>query len=702
MKMDIIKKTLRSIKKNQAIHFSILAILWIIALLIIAPWGNFPINDDCMFSKTVRILLENYKFEFIGWDTTHFLPMVPHLLIGYLFSIPLGFSHLMLRISTILLSIAGVIYFYLLLKRIFNQKIAFIGSIVLAFNPLYLILSYSFMTDVPFLVYTIITLYYFVKYFDEEKKSLLILAIVFSLVATSTRQLGVILPFVMILAFALKPKASIKNTSIMICIFLTNIFAFLIIQKLFMHFTGNRHPVDTGLGLIINTLKNLDFTVIGTRYNAIVFLSGLFLIPINAWILPQMKVTFKTSIFAFILLLPLIINQNYLIGNYINNFYIGPMTFKDTFWWFKVSKVLESKNLFLFITVVGLIASYIMLLNISTCILNTFTQFKNRSNNYSFKASMLLYLGTYTCLLLTFPVVSDRYILPLSIIIILIILPQTENINKKKIETLFVIFSLFALCMFSIASIRDFFKINTARWEAVDYLMKVKKVSPTQFDAGFEANGWLNYSRPKQSSPNKRWWWVDDDKYIVCLSPLAGYSIIKEFTFKKWIHNYANIVYVLERDTNIETMKPQTNIDFETINNDSSGFIASNQIIRIISRDNISKLAHSGKNALKLTKKTADSILFHISNIHVDNYCEMRFWANVDKLTVRTKVIVNGLQYDVELEKIKTEEKWTQFKCSFFASSWISDFTDNIDIKIIPQDNKPIIIDDVRLLKLGK
>ena len=103
-----------------------------------------------------------------------------------------------------------------------------------------------------------------------------------------------------------------------------------------------------------------------------------------------------------------------------------------------------------------------------------------------------------------------------------------------------------------------------------------------------------------------------------------------------------------------------------------------------------------------LTKKTADSILFHISNIHADNYCEMSFWTSANKLNVRTKVKVNSLQYDVDLEKMKTDGTWTQYKCNFFASSWISNYTENIDIKIIPRDNNSIIIDDVRLFKLGE
>ena len=78
-------------------------------------------------------------------------PLVLHILWGGLFVHLFGFSHTVLRVSTLVLAAVGLLGAYLLLRELLDQRRALFGALSLALYPLYVHLSFSFMTDVPFL-----------------------------------------------------------------------------------------------------------------------------------------------------------------------------------------------------------------------------------------------------------------------------------------------------------------------------------------------------------------------------------------------------------------------------------------------------------------------------------------------------------------------------------------------------------------------
>jgi hypothetical protein len=98
--------------------------------------------------------------------------------------------------------------------------------------------------------------------------------------------------------------------------------------------------------------------------------------------------------------------------------------------------------------------------------------------------------------------------------------------------TLFLI-SLFAY--FSVASTHDFLAWNRARWQALNKLTVVQKISPKLIDGGYEFNGWRLADRRYKQKPNKSFWWVDDDNYVIASGPLQGYKEIARYPFQRWL-----------------------------------------------------------------------------------------------------------------------------------------------------------------------
>ena len=95
------------------IDMLMIASLWAISIFIVDPLGNFPLNDDWSFGLTVKHLIENGDFRPSGWTS---MPLITNVLWGSLFCIPAGFSFTALRLSTLTLSLLGILGSYVLIR----------------------------------------------------------------------------------------------------------------------------------------------------------------------------------------------------------------------------------------------------------------------------------------------------------------------------------------------------------------------------------------------------------------------------------------------------------------------------------------------------------------------------------------------------------------------------------------------------------
>ena len=123
------------LNKADKINIAVITFIWAIAVILVNPIGDFPLNDDWAYAQSVKSFLETGKFELPGWAVANLLPQV---LWGALFCLPFGFSFTALRFSTLVLGWLGVITTYLLIKKVgSHQKLAFIGALLIAVNPVY-------------------------------------------------------------------------------------------------------------------------------------------------------------------------------------------------------------------------------------------------------------------------------------------------------------------------------------------------------------------------------------------------------------------------------------------------------------------------------------------------------------------------------------------------------------------------------------
>jgi hypothetical protein len=142
-------------------NLALIAAGWIALLLLIPPQHEYPIIDDWNHINSVRDMLDTGQFVM---PPTMQANLVGLTVWGAGWSKLFGFSITTLTYSTLFLALAGLLAFYGIARSLGVAPAgALLGTALLGFNPIYLDLSYSFMTDVPFVALVLISCFCYVR-----------------------------------------------------------------------------------------------------------------------------------------------------------------------------------------------------------------------------------------------------------------------------------------------------------------------------------------------------------------------------------------------------------------------------------------------------------------------------------------------------------------------------------------------------------
>lgn len=156
------------------------------------PAYDWPVIDSWAFGWTVDRLLETGKFIFVDWGA---MSLFAHVWWGALFSLPAGFSFAAVNLSTFVLSFITIAASYLALRELsFSRQASLMGAGVLLVNPAFLLLSYSYMTDVPFLAWFTLAVWCYLRGLRLKDWRWLALGSLFATLSVLIRQNGIVLP----------------------------------------------------------------------------------------------------------------------------------------------------------------------------------------------------------------------------------------------------------------------------------------------------------------------------------------------------------------------------------------------------------------------------------------------------------------------------------------------------------------------------
>ncbi|HEX6812746.1 MAG TPA: glycosyltransferase family 39 protein [Planctomycetota bacterium] len=134
-------------RTHEVLDALLIAGFFVIAVVLVSPHGEFPINDDWDYQATVADLIEHGEMRLSDWPA---MSLVGQIAWGAAFAKVLGLSYHTLRLSTLALALLGSLALYGWSRAIGRGRAeAVFVALLFASSPLVFALSCTFMTDVP-------------------------------------------------------------------------------------------------------------------------------------------------------------------------------------------------------------------------------------------------------------------------------------------------------------------------------------------------------------------------------------------------------------------------------------------------------------------------------------------------------------------------------------------------------------------------
>lgn len=552
------------LQKPRFYFYAILA-LFFLQFLFVNPIGEFALNDDWVHTEIAKHWVDTGEFRmnpFAG--PTFYVPILYSAGLIKLF----GFSFTILRISTLLLTLATLVIFYKLLTDISQKpKLAFFLTLALWFNPIFYNSTFTFMTEIPALFFIVSGIYAYHKGFSQAKPWWLFLGSMLSILGMFTRQTNIL---VMVAAglYALTQLKQIKFWHLLWSFGIPAILGLSIYYWLSIHALL---PPALESHYLKETKKILEHAQWWLFYTLMYL--GFFVSPIAAgWVVKNLKKIISPKFFIYpvaIIALALIIRytnkfQFPYVLNIINEYGVGPLqgVLNGTL------HRLFSKKIWGAITVMSAASAGWLLYIFAT---NTDSKIKKIIEKIVHKIAAALHFKTRWALLkdtttfislfgilFLFPILLfdsfDRYFLPLFVVAGVII---SKKIKESEISWLAVAIPLLILAIFSISQTAFYLNFNKTRWEIANKILMESKLQPHNIDAGYEWDGWYGYwsaheaQLAGQYGPWGAPWWLtslfvnNTQDYIVSFSPIAPYKVVETKKIKGWNPN--NTLYLLEK-----------------------------------------------------------------------------------------------------------------------------------------------------------
>lgn len=538
---------------------------WGLIIGLVNPVGEFMVNDDWSFVESHRALFREGRLIPTGWGQGG-PSLIFHLLWGELFTRIFGDSVTTLRLSVMFLGIVGSCGFLVLLKDLgLSRWQSLLWAMLVTLNPLYLSLCFSYMTDITFVALLILALVAIQRAQSNASTKWFLAGLLLSVAAILTRQIGLAIPlgffFAVLSCLRQWPLGLIRSGLLLV--------AFTIVPWLSWEWTlqslGStpvvRHEVLTNIWTQLAGGHWLDYVLsLGSRVGVILLYVGFFLSPFWIWSLsswlrfPRVSRSVQVYGAAFVLFELAVLSGlvHPPVGfhrNVITNFGLGPLLFKDSYLLGVPALTPIPPALFYFLVFVAIPGA--VLIAVESILFLKRVASNDQDGSPRFVSVFLWFTAASYSFVIVLTGFHDRYLIPLVVLFLGWFAAEERSRPsltgplpiawlKGTSAVLFV-----GLGLFSVLATHDFVATRRAADQAHQFLLTELRVDPCNVDGGFEFNGFRCRWRVKDKKAGLSWWWVEREDYLVCLSPLPTYEVLRAYPIRRWLGRDGQ-VYVLK------------------------------------------------------------------------------------------------------------------------------------------------------------
>lgn len=493
-------------------------------LLIQSPKAEFPLNDDWAYAQSVRVMLTTEKLQVSEWAAATTIFQIYYGALFAKFSGGLFFTGL--RLSTLSFSFICCLALYDLLCQLeLPPSSAWVGSLAFIVNPIFIYLSYTFMTDIFYLGAMLLALAFYVRGWKKDKLFFLFVGSLFAGGAYLSRQLGLALPAGMVLLLFLK-KGRLGWRETLASGFVPAVI--IVAHTLWLEYIHGQ-PWGFELNAVQNSLKLLlqplfPLFLVTKLFNALLYL-GLFSLPIflaqlfttRHWLTKWYGVWLMAlGVFTFYMVVVLDQWMPFL-ANVINREGLGPMTLVG----------LKSGNIPQW--VFGLVTLLSPFAGAAQGSLWTETLLNSRQEISRPGSPVLLsslFMAGFSSLIV---ILWDEYLLvfvPAGLYLLLRNQPLTPLGQRIALLT------CIPILVYSLLELKDHFAWHHAQWQAGQYLVN-QNIPPEKIAGGLEWTGWYEFEAtlPQAIATGLGddlfgWSKINLKEYVLAFEPLSGYRLV--------------------------------------------------------------------------------------------------------------------------------------------------------------------------------
>lgn len=536
-----------------------LLLVWGVIIVVVDPRGEFMVNDDWAFVRSLEAFRSTGSIMVTGWGP----PGAPggpallvHLLLGDLFSRIFGFSLTTLRVAVLTMGILGSFGLMLLLRLAkVPPWLALLGTLTVVGNPLFLSECFTYMTDITFASLAVFAV--LLLYLGAKKSSLawIIAGLVMVLAAILTRQIGVVILLAFLVSCWVHPHgAALGRAKLFFLGLAFVVLPWIAYEALLAHLGSSpltQHQVIHNIFAFPREKGFLDYLFFifsslfcfGLGYSAFFvspILTGRLILSWRSRYCRYLLLIFALSVvlFEIAILTDLIHPPMIFFGNIIYNFGIGPILLKDTYILDIPRLAVISRAAYYGLVSWAALALGVMLILFLTYVRQWFqTGFATEDRDNAFLCSLVLLAALFYFGIITLTYFHDRYLIPVLIFLVIwLVIDRSASLGGAetcwKIMPGFVM--VICLGVWSTCQVHDFLALKRSQAKAHDYALQKLHVNPCFMDGGFEFNGYYCYRNDFQPPKDLSWWWVSREDYLITLGPLPGYRVIQTFPFQRY------------------------------------------------------------------------------------------------------------------------------------------------------------------------
>jgi 4-amino-4-deoxy-L-arabinose transferase-like glycosyltransferase len=519
-----------------------IGIVFALPILILRPFQNFPFPDDWGYAWAVEWLLKHGELRVLELSTS----INPaQTLWGWLFCLPFGFSFSALRASTWVASVLCLCGLYLTLREFHvPRRDSLIGVAALAAYPIFFILSFTYMTDVPFLTAVVWSCLALVRAVRRESGRWLAAASLFACTAMAIRLPAIILPGAMLAVLLFDSGGWGRRRTHLLAAIVPLVFLALLLSwhRSHVYYTADLTWVQAAPANKLKALREHALRILPQMLmRDLTFTAGA----LGVALLPITLACIRKQDRVRVLVIGALLGATLMAQKKLGFSHLPPLE-TGQLWSVRdlggskefiaghqpPSLALGQSRMYLALTMLlGAVALALLV----------------RRRYLRGEFGLIWWVVGQFVLAAVIWLLWDRYFLVFVPAVIVLLLAGRPVVRPAVAITLIALFAVFSLM-----GTRNDLEYNRAVWAAVDDLRK-NGVPDSQIGGGYAIDGWLQYAHPENALRDKDGkiqvaWMTTRERlrYQISNRPLPGWKVLKAIPYQQWLGESGS-VWILER-----------------------------------------------------------------------------------------------------------------------------------------------------------